>query len=350
MIRLEHISVEFHNKEDSLKAVNGVSLDIRKGEIFGIVGTSGAGKSTLVRTINLLQRPTEGAVWINGRNITSYTGESLRQVRLKIGMIFQSFNLIKGKTVLENVAFALKASGSDKKQQQTRANELLELVGLPEKSSAYPAQLSGGQKQRVGIARALANNPDILLCDEATSALDPESTEAIVKLLKDINQKLGITIVFISHELEVIKSLCSRVGVMQGGSLVEAGEVFDIFAKPRHPYTKQLVSKTINLNIPEEVKALIHGKLIRLKYNGEQTLEPVISNGAKIFKVDLNILHGNIEYINNKPLGMLLIAVQGRVEEVDKAIAYLKEKVQEMEVIYDGISGRAVGKLGESAV
>lgn len=350
MIRLENISVEFNNKEDSIKAVNRVSLEIRKGEIFGIVGTSGAGKSTLVRTINLLQRPTQGAIWISGMNITNYQGEDLRQVRLKIGMIFQSFNLIKGKTVLENITFSLKASGADKNRQKTRAHELLELVGLPEKSNAYPAQLSGGQKQRVGIARALANDPDILLCDEATSALDLESTGDIIKLLKGINQKLGITIVFISHELEVIKSLCGRVGVMQGGNLVEAGQVFDIFAKPQDPYTKQLVSKTINLSIPDEIKALINGKLIRLKYNGEQTLEPVISNGAKLFKVDLNILHGNIEYINDKPLGMLLIAVQGRLEEVDRTIAFLRERVQEMEVIYDGISGRAALELGESAV
>jgi D-methionine transport system ATP-binding protein len=350
MIKLDKISVEFKGKADNFEAVKDVSLVIEKSEIFGIVGTSGAGKSTLLRTINLLQRPTKGEIWIDNKNITNYTGEELRQIRLKTGMIFQSFNLIKGKTVSQNIAFALKARGVEKEIRDSRVRELLDLVGLPDKGNAYPSQLSGGQKQRVGIARALSNNPDILLCDEATSALDLESTEAIVSLLKEINKKLGITIIFISHELEVIKSLCHRVGVMSQGNLVEVGAVFDIFASPQDDFTKQLVSKTINLSIPEEVKAMTQGKLIRLQYKGDQTLEPVISSAAKHFKVDLNILHGNIQYINGKPLGALVIGVQGIEEEVNKAISYINGKVQELEVIYDGRNSGAFGELRESAV
>jgi D-methionine transport system ATP-binding protein len=350
MIRLDKISVNFPSKHEVFKAVEEVSLTIEKGEIFGIVGTSGAGKSTLLRTINLLQRPSFGEVWIDNKNITNFTGEELRQLRLKTGMIFQSFNLIKGKTVSQNIAFALKARGLEKNKLAKRTSELLELVGLPEKGDSYPSQLSGGQKQRVGIARALSNNPDILLCDEATSALDLESTESIINLLKEINHKLGITIVFISHELEVIKSLCHRVGVMNGGRLVELGQVFDIFASPQNEYTKQLVSKTIRISLPEEVKALTIGKIISLKYKGNQTLEPVISNTSKLYKVDLNILHGNIQYINNKPLGVLIIGVQGERIEIDKAIQYISSKVQELEVIYDGRNIRAIGELRESAV
>lgn len=350
MIRIENVSVIFHGKEEGFKAVEKVSLTIKKGEIFGIVGTSGAGKSTLLRTINLLQRPTEGEIWIGDRNITNFTGEELRRSRLEIGMIFQGFNLIKGKTVSQNIAFALKASGVEQEKAAQRTKELLELVGLPEKGDAYPSQLSGGQKQRVGIARALANYPDILLCDEATSALDLESTESIVQLLKDINSKFGITIVFISHELDVIKSLCHRVGVMKGGSLVEVGEVFEIFASPQHPYTKQLVSKTVNIRIPEEVKALAEGKLVLLKYKGEQTLEPVISSASKRYKVNLNILHGNIQYINGKPLGVLVIGIEGNEAEVYNAILYINSMVQELEVIHDGGNVRALRELRESVV
>lgn len=346
MIQLKNISVTYSGKEDDFQAVEGASLEIEKGEIFGIVGTSGAGKSTLLRTINLLQKPSQGEVWIEGTNITQLKGEALRLVRLKIGMIFQSFHLIKGKTVGQNVAFALKACGMEKEKQRQRVEELLELVGLPDKENAYPSQLSGGQRQRVGIARALANNPGILLCDEATSALDLESTEAIVRLLKEINQRLGITLVFISHELDVIKSLCHRVGVMKGGSIVEVGNVFDIFANPKHDYTKQLVSKTVNITVPEEVRSFTQGKLIRLRYKGEQTLEPVISNAAKLFRVHLNILHGNIQYIHGKPLGVLIISVHGEEEETNRAVSYIEKKVDELEVIDDG----AYSEFRESVV
>lgn len=350
MIKLRRVSVEFRGKAEDFKAVKDVSLVIETGEVFGIVGTSGAGKSTLLRTINLLQRPTEGEIWIDNKNVTNYAGEELRLIRRKTGMIFQNFNLIKGKTVQQNIAFALKANGVHKEKQQNRVQELLELVGLPDKADAYPAQLSGGQKQRVGIARALSNNPDILLCDEATSALDLESTEAIVSLLKKINKQLGVTIVFISHELEVIKNLCHRVAVMSQGRLVEVGEIFDVFSSPQADFTKQLVSKTTNLALPEEVKMSTQGKLIQLRYKGEQTLEPVISNTAKYFKIDLNILHGNIQYINGKPLGVLIIGIQGIEEEADKAIAFLRGKVQELEVIYDGRDVGIIEKLRESAV
>jgi D-methionine transport system ATP-binding protein len=251
-------------------------------------------------------------------------------------MIFQSFNLIKGKTAAQNIAFSLKANGVDKDRIESRTKELLELVDLSSKGSAYPSQLSGGQKQRVGIARALANNPDILLCDEATSALDLENTEAIIKLLREINCKLNITIVFISHEMDVIKKLCQRVGVMNSGRLIEVGEVFDIFASPKDNFTKQLVNKVVDISVPEEIENLTAGTLIKLKYKGKNAMEPIISKASKIFDVDLNILHGTIQYIGKSSLGILIIDIEGNLDEINKAIDYIKERVEELEVIKYG--------------
>ena len=250
MIELKEISVAFVAKEQTVRAVRNASLAIAPGEIFGIVGTSGAGKSTLLRVINLLERPGSGRVVVDGRDITGLTGAALRSERQKIGMIFQHFNLMHTCTVYENVAFPLQIAGQSRQQISERVPELLGLVGLADKAKAYPAQLSGGQKQRVGIARAIANRPQVLLCDEPTSALDLESSAAILELLREINARLGITIVLISHEMNVIKRICTRVAVMDQGEVIEHGDVYDIFATPQAEFTRQLVDHTFNLELP----------------------------------------------------------------------------------------------------
>lgn len=255
MIRLENVSVDFPaGKAAQSRAVNNVNLTIQQGEVFGIVGTSGAGKSTLLRTINLLQRPTEGRVFLGDTLISDASGRELRQHRQRIGMIFQHFNLMHTRNVYDNVAFSLRAAGKSKEEIASRVPEILALVGLQDKGTAYPAQLSGGQKQRVGIARAIANHPEVLLCDEPTSALDLETSASILALLKSINVRLGITIVLISHEMSVIKSICQRMAVMTGGNIVEEGDVFTIFSSPQHAYTKQLVSHTSPVELPERFK------------------------------------------------------------------------------------------------
>lgn len=240
MIRFENVSKTFRGNEKQVEAVKEVNLHIKKGEIFGIIGYSGAGKSTLVRCINLLERPDRGRIWIGDTEITALKGKSLRKQRRKIGMIFQQFHLFASRNVYKNVAYPLKHQGLTGQEIKKRVEELLNLVGLEDKASAYPSQLSGGQKQRAAIARALANEPDILLCDEATSALDPKTTTAILRLLQEVNRKLGVTIVVITHEMQVVKEICGRVAVMEGGSVVEEGEVFDIFSNPHEKITGDL--------------------------------------------------------------------------------------------------------------
>ncbi|MDF2505537.1 ATP-binding cassette domain-containing protein [Clostridium sp.] len=335
MIELKDVSVVFNIKGTGVEAVKDVNLKINKGEIFGIVGLSGAGKSTLVRTINLLQRPSSGKVIIDGVDITNLNGEELRKQRLKIGMIFQHFNLISGKTVYKNVEFVLKANNYPKNKRKEKVEELLKLVSLEDKAKAYPANLSGGQKQRVGIARALANNPEILLCDEATSALDLENTEEILKLLKKINEEYGITIVFITHEMEVAKRLFNRLAVMSAGRVVEVNDVYSVFAAPEDKITKSLISKNLNIELPKGIEKLISvGEIVKLHFKGDKSVEPLISEVSKKFKVYISIIHGKIDYINNKPLGILLINITGDKEEINKAKLYLKENVAEIEENY----------------
>ncbi len=335
MIEFENISVRFPSKSGEVQAVKNVSFSIKKQEIFGIVGTSGAGKSTLLRTINLLQRPTEGSVLINGKNIININGKELRNLRVNIGMIFQQFNLINTKTVFENVAFAMKAVGKKKEEINKRVPEVLELVGLNDKSSVYPSKLSGGQKQRVGIARAIANNPKILLCDEPTSALDLETTNSILDLLKEINDKLGITTVIISHEMNVIKKICDRVAVMSNGELLELGNVFDVFSSPKHEFTKKLVNHTINLELPTHLLHDKNKKILKIIYSGERAEEAVISDTIKAYDIHLNILHGKIEYITNRPFGILIVHLDGTDSNVSKAINYLRERTFKVEEIND---------------
>lgn len=335
MIRLENISVTFNDGKNKLDAVKNVNLTINKGEVFGIVGLSGAGKSTLVRVINLLQKPSEGRVIINDKDITKLNRKELRNLRLKVGMIFQHFNLISGKTIYENIEFVLKANNYPKSKRKERIEYLLDLVNLSDKKDVYPANLSGGQKQRVGIARAIANDPEILLCDEATSALDLENTEEILTLLKDIKEKLGITIVFITHEMEVAKKLFNRVAVMSNGEVVEVNDVYSIFSKPQHEVTQSLVSKNSNLRLPEVVRRdLVKGKLYKVNYIGETSLSPIISEASKKFNTEISIIHGKIDYIDGKPLGSLLIDIIGDDKEIEKTRAYIEKNadVNEEEV------------------
>lgn len=333
MIEIQDVSVHFRSRHRTVKAVDDVSLTIKAGTVFGIVGTSGAGKSTLLRTINLLERPTTGRVVIDGQDITRYVGEELRRTRLGIGMIFQHFNLIHAKTVSDNVGFAMKVAGRPQAEIGQRVSDLLALVGLTDKAGVYPAKLSGGQKQRVGIARALANRPQILLCDEPTSALDLETTGSILALLKEINRNFGITIVLISHEMAVIKQVCDHVAVMDQGKIVEVDDVYEIFAHPRHEFTRQLISRTLNLDLPERLLRDVQGVLLKIVYRGERAEDPILAETVRRFGVEVNILHGKIEYIGGRPIGVLIVATRGEAQAVERAVAYLREQTAEVEVL-----------------
>lgn len=334
MVNIENVTVTFQTKDTSFKAVDTINLHIQEGEIFGIVGTSGAGKSTLIRTINLLQKPTSGKIWIAGEDITEYTGLKLRTIRHSIGMIFQHFNLIHTKTVFDNVAFPMVIAGASKEAIAQRVPALLELVGLSDKMHVYPSTLSGGQKQRVGIARALANSPRILLCDEPTSALDLETTNAILDLLKEINKKLGITTILITHEMDVIKKICNKVAVMDKGIVVETGSVYDIFSLPKHLFTQKLVAHTLNLELPSRILQDVQGRLIKVVYNGDRAEEPILSDAIRTFGVDINVLHGKIEYIDEKPLGVLLLNINESSAQIERIISYLKERTASVEVFH----------------
>jgi D-methionine transport system ATP-binding protein len=330
MIRLKEIYVSFTSGNKTVEAVRGATLDIAKGEIFGVIGTSGAGKSTLLRTINLLQRPSQGTITINGADVTHLKGEELRRLRLETGMIFQQFNLIHTKTVYDNIAFTMRAAGKPKDEIKKRVTEVLELVGLADKAGSYPAKLSGGQKQRVGIARAIANNPSVLLCDEPTSALDLETTHSILHLLKEINRRLGITTVIISHEMHVIKQICDRVAVMYQGEVVEEGDVFSVFAVPRHDFTKQLVNRSMNLELPQRILDDKSRRLLKIIYRGSKAEEALISETARAFDVNVNVLHGQIEYIADQPIGILIVSLEGEDAAKASAEAFLKSRAAEV--------------------
>jgi D-methionine transport system ATP-binding protein len=333
IISFKNVSVTFPSKKkEVVVAVKNVSFDIRRGEVFGIVGTSGAGKSTLLRTVNLLQRPTGGRVFVNGNDITSFKGTALRELRTNIGMIFQQFNLINAKTVYENIAFVMKITGKSKDEIRRRTPETLELVGLSDKAQTYPQKLSGGEKQRVGIARALANNPCILLCDEPTSSLDLENTNIILKLLKDINRKLNITTVIISHEMHVIKKICNRVAVMNQGEIIELDEAFNVFATPGQEYTKLLVGHTLDMELPEHAPHR-DSKTLKLLYSGEEANNAVISDTARKFDVSINILLGKIEYITGKPFAMLIVELSGEQKRVSGAEHYIRQQTCRVEEI-----------------
>lgn len=331
MIEFEQVSKTFRTKEGSVEALRKVSLKIEKGDIYGIIGFSGAGKSTLIRMINALETPSEGRVLIDGEDINALTQEKLRQKRKNIGMIFQQFNLLETKTVYENVALPLRLNHVPKEQVKKRVEEILEFVELSDKKGAYPSKLSGGQKQRVGIARALATEPSILLSDEATSALDPKTTEAILRLLKKINEELHITIVLITHEMNVIQSICNHVAVMENGEIVEKGDVIDVFSLPTERITRNFVKTVINDTVPESLVAGIlaekrNYKILRLKFLNINTTEAVLAMVNKKYDVETNILFANISEIQGKILGIHIIQIIGSPEEIEKAQEYFTER------------------------
>lgn len=344
MIDLKHINKEFVNNGRKFKALDDVSLKINRGEIFGIIGFSGAGKSTLVRCMNLLEKPDEGEVIIDGTNICALSDKKLREKRKTIGMIFQGFNLFASRTVYKNVEFALKGKGLNASQRRERVNELLDLVELSDKANAYPSSLSGGQKQRVAIARTLAEDPQIILSDEATSALDPKTTKAILELLRKVNKELGITIVVITHEMQVVKDICDRVAVMKNGKVVEIAEVFDIFANPKEEITREFVENTSNLSkiysLIEEESKMVNLKqneiIVRFTYLERNVSEALVSKLSRDYDLDINIIFGNIELIHEYPIGGLVAIVNGDDGKIDKALHYLQDKNVGVEVIADG--------------
>ncbi|NLZ48326.1 MAG: methionine ABC transporter ATP-binding protein [Clostridiales bacterium] len=344
MIELKNLYKSYTTKAGKVEAVKDVTLKINKGDIYGIIGFSGAGKSTLVRCINLLEKPNKGQVIIDGKNLVTLSNKELRKERKKIGMIFQHFNLMKSRTVFENIAYPLRGSGLSKEEIRGKVLSLLKLVELEDKESAYPSQLSGGQKQRVGIARALANDPKVLLCDEATSALDPQTTKSILRLLKEVNKKLNLTIVVITHEMHVVKEICTRVAVMEKGRIVEEGDIFKVFSEPKQEITRNFIESTSILNninyLIEDKSSVVEiredEKILKLKYLENSTTEPIISIISREFNVDANIIFGNVEIIEDAPLGGLIVIIRGEEEKVRNVIKYLEKNNVEVEVIKDG--------------
>ncbi|MDR1107927.1 MAG: ATP-binding cassette domain-containing protein [Spirochaetaceae bacterium] len=343
MIQLKGLTKTFHTDHE-IHAVKNVSLTIPDGEIFGVIGFSGAGKSTLVRCMNLLERPDAGEVLIDGQDLMLLSPPRIRAARKKIGMIFQHFNLFRSRTVGSNVAFPLKYSGMSKEAIDGRVKELLKLVDLEDKEFNYPSQLSGGQKQRVGIARALASNPSILLCDEATSALDPQTTGSILSLLRELNKKLGITIVIITHEMLVIKSICGRAAVMDQGEVIEEGPVFDLFSNPRAEITRDFIATTSHLNkiyeLLREDSPLVRlapGQILaHFSYHGRNTVDALISTASLEFNIKLNIIFGDLDIIQDTPLGGLIIITDGAPEAVSRAMDWFAEKGVRVEVLKRG--------------
>ncbi|AIM25243.1 methionine ABC transporter ATP-binding protein [Melissococcus plutonius] len=339
-IELKNVNKIFSTKAGKVKALNNISLEINQGDIYGIIGYSGAGKSTLVRLLNGLEFSTNGEVIVQKQNVKQLSSRELRQFREKIGMIFQHFNLLWSRTVLENILLPLEIAGIAKSERKTRAAELVNLVGLKGKETAYPSQLSGGQKQRVGIARALANEPKILLCDEATSALDPQTTDEILELLLKINQTLNLTIVLITHEMHVIQKICNHVAVMENGQVIEAGNVIDIFKKPKTEVTKRFVMQETDGDreetegiINELLKQYPQGSIVRLTFHGEQVKLPIISQLIKKYEVDISIIYGNINQTKQGAIGSLYIQLLGEEENIKKTIQALQRFKVETEVI-----------------
>src|ERR1700754_1375694 len=333
MIELRHISQRFAGPRGPIDALHNVNLSIPSGEVFGIIGRSGAGKSTLVRTINLLTRPTEGNVVVGGRDLTTMSAGELREARREIGMIFQHFNLLSARTVFDNIALPLELAGMKRAQIDATVSPLLELVGLSAQKDRYPAQISGGQKQRVGIARALASKPKVLLSDEATSALDPETTRAILDLLKRINRELGLTVVMITHQMDVIKQVCDRVAVLDAGRVVEQGKVIDVFLQPHHEVTRALIGDVIAQELPPAMKARVaerlrkgSGHLLRLAFSGSGVDQPILSETIRRYELDFNILHGQIGEFRGQPSGWLAVLGGGEPAKVAEAIAFLREQ------------------------
>lgn len=341
IIKLDHISKQFSapDGKQQLKVLKDVDLSIDKGTIFGIIGYSGAGKSTLIRCINGIEKPNSGAVLFEGETINKLSEKDLRNKRKKIGMIFQQFNLMPSRTVYENVELPIKYSGQPKKEVKQKVDHLLKLVGLPDKADVYPSTLSGGQKQRVAIARALVNDPEVLLCDEATSALDPQTTEDILKLIRQLNHDLKITVVVVTHEMQVIEELCDYVAVLDNGNIIEQGNVYSLFADPKEKLTQNFISTTSKLNLPKEVldSDLINlsgnQKLIKITYISSEAIVPLISRISRQYNVDANIIVGDIKILQKKPLGGLVIILDGEPDGINQALDYIKNQNIRLEVL-----------------
>ncbi len=335
MIEIRNISKTFHQKKQSFKALDKVSLTIDKGDIVGIIGFSGAGKSTLIRTVNLLERPDEGQIIINGKDFTKLGSKQLAEERKKIGMIFQHFNLLSSRTVFDNVALPLELDSTSKDEINRKVNELLKIVGLEDKANDYPKSLSGGQKQRVAIARALANDPHLLLCDEATSALDPATTQSILQLLRDINQRLGITILLITHEMEVIKAVCNHVAVIDKGKLLTKGTLSEIISDKENPIVRQFINSDI-MTLPQELSNRLQKEpkeglfpLVEIELNENISVEQILSTLYNQYKIPYKLLKADVEYFGNSNFGKLLLQLQGEAEENQQAIYYFNQnKIQ----------------------
>lgn len=340
MIKLSNITKVFQQGSRSITALSDVSLHVPAGQIYGVIGSSGAGKSTLIRCVNLLERPTSGSVLVDGQELTTLSESQLTLARRQIGMIFQHFNLLNSRTVFGNVALPLELDNTPRATIKARVTELLELVGLGDKHDAWPANLSGGQKQRVAIARALASSPKVLLCDEATSALDPATTRAILELLKDINRRLGITILLITHEMDVVKRICDQVAVISNGQLIEKDSVSEVFSHPKTPLAQQFIQSTLHLDIPEDYQQRLSAQstansvpLLRLEFTGQSVDAPLLSETARRFNINNNIISAQMDYAGGVKFGIMLTEMHGSTQETESAIAYLQQHHVKVEVL-----------------
>lgn len=340
MIEINQVNKVFYQGSKEIPALVDINLHIPQGEVFGVIGSSGAGKSTLIRCVNMLEAPTSGSVLVDGLDLTKLSSKELGQARRNIGMIFQHFNLLSSRTVFDNIALPLELAKTPASEIEQRVTELLDLVGLADKRDTYPANLSGGQKQRVAIARALASKPKVLLCDEATSALDPATTKSILELLKTINQQLNLTILIITHEMDVVKNICDKVAIIGGGRLVEQGLVSDIFAHPKTELAKEFIRSTLDLSIPEDYKARLQTTqvegsipLVRLEFTGSTIDAPVISQLSRKFNVDVSILNSDIDYAGGVRFGLMVAEFFGDKTQVEQSLTFLKEHNIKVEVL-----------------
>ncbi len=340
MIELKNVTKIFRQKHREITALSEISLTVPKGKIFGIIGASGAGKSTLIRCVNLLERPTSGEVIVDGQNLVKLKPAQLSVARKEIGMIFQHFNLLSSRTVRQNIAFQLELNHTPKAEIRRRVDELLALVGITEKADEYPANLSGGQKQRVAIARTLAGNPKVLLCDEATSALDPETTRSILELLKDINQQFQITILLITHEMNVIKMICDEVAVISEGKLIDNGKVSKVFSHPKTSLTRKFIASSFHISLPlnylnriGEFSDTKSRPVLQLEFNGDSSNDPVFSDISRLFNVDSHLINGQLDQVDGVRFGVMLIELSGALPNIEQAIIYYKSKQIKVEVL-----------------
>ena len=349
MIRLVNVEKTYFSKAGNIEALQKTNIEVKEGEIFGIIGLSGAGKSTLIRCINMLEIPTGGQVFVDGQELTAMNESQLRKARQNIGMIFQHFNLLASRTVFDNIAFPLEIQGMPKDKIAERVSELLDLVQLKDRADYYPSQLSGGQKQRVGIARALASNPKVLLSDEATSALDPQTTKSILQLLRDINKRLNLTIVMITHQMEVVKEICDRVAVIENGVIIEEGSMYKVFTEPREETTKEFVKTVNDIKIPPMVdtasmkqeyfpgaRLLVNMTFLDSGAEKEKSAgadQPLVSALIKKFGVDVNIISGKVDYLKDTPYGTLLVEIMGDEKSIRDAVQYARDAGVRLEVI-----------------